>query len=212
MIYKKILSDNQLKLIEKIKDLPRQYYMAGGTALALQLGHRTSLDFDFFTNEHFEIEKVLANLERNFDEIKVERTAKDTLILEIDGVSFSLFYYPYGLIRPLVDFENIKLASLEDIAAMKMIAISTRGKRRDFIDAFYLLEKFNLGEIIKMTLRKYPSYQVMVILKGLIYFKDAEADEVSRKIEIFDTNFSWEAVKKKITEEVGKYQAKMISA
>lgn len=211
MIYSKVLNEKQLKLIRKIKSLPMGSYLAGGTALALQLGHRTSLDFDFYTDKHFETERVLANFQSNFGQIRVERVAKDTLTAEIDKVSFSLFYYPYKLIKPLVNFEGIELASIEDILAMKMITISMRGKRRDFIDTYYLLKKFSLDKIIKTTLKKYPSYQPMIILKGLIYFKNAELDDISRKIEIFDKDFSWEKAKEKIFEEVEKYNWKEVT-
>jgi predicted nucleotidyltransferase component of viral defense system len=206
MIYKNVLSSQQLDLLNKLDNLLPDCYMAGGTALALQLGHRTSLDFDFYTHHHIETEKILARLQERFTKLKVQRVVKDTLILEVDGISFSLFYYPYDLIKPPISFNNIYLASTEDIAAMKMVAISMRGKRRDFIDTYYLLKKFSLDEIIKFTIKKYPSYQPMVILKGLIYFKDAEEDDISRNIKIFDSNFSWEAVKNKISKEVEKYQ------
>lgn len=141
----------------------------------------------------------MADFQKNFRRVIVERTAEDTLTAEVDKVSLSLFYYPYSLISQLVKFENIRLASIEDIAAMKMIAISTRGKRRDFIDTYYLLKKFSLDQIIKFTLKKYPSYQPMVILKGLIYFEDAENEDVSRMIEIYDKEFSWERAKEKFS-------------
>jgi len=210
MIYKSVLSQKQIELLNKLKDILPGCYMAGGTALALQLGHRTSLDFDFYTGNHFEMEKVLASFQKNFKNVRVERVAKDTLILEVEGVSLSIFYYPYNLIKPLVYFNDVDLAAIEDIAAMKMIAISMRGKRRDFVDSYYLLKTFTLDEIIKLTLKKYPSYQPMVILKGLIYFKDAEEDDVSRKIKIFDDSYSWDAVKSKLLEEVKKYQAHLL--
>ncbi len=210
MIYKNVLSQKQIELLNKLQDILPDCYMAGGTALALQLGHRTSLDFDFYTRDHFEIEKILANFQKSFKKVKVERVVKDTLILEVEGVSLSIFYYPYNLIKPLVHYSGVNLASIEDIAAMKMIAISMRGKRRDFVDSYYLLKTFTLDEVIKLTLKKYSSYQPMVILKGLIYFKDAEQDDVSRKIKIFDDNFSWDTVKNKILEEVEKYQANIL--
>lgn len=206
MIYKNILNAKQLEVIRKIKNLPKESYLAGGTALALQLGHRTSLDFDFYTKEDFNPEQLLGTFQNNFDEAKVESISKGTLILEVDDISFSIFHYPYNMIKPFVNFEGIDLASIEDILAMKVIAISMRGKRRDFVDAFYLLKKFSLEEAIKITIKKYPSYQPMVILKGLIYFKDAEKDDISRKIEIFDKNFSWEKAKAEIKEKVKKYQ------
>ena len=210
-MFANVLSKDQLKVIKKIHSLPEGAYMAGGTALTLQFGHRTSLDFDFYTEKHFETEKILAGFQSDFSQVKVEKVAKDTLIFEVDGISLSLFYYPYRLIKPLVNFGNISLASIEDIAAMKMIAISMRGKRRDFIDVYYLLKKFSLSQIIEFTLKKYPSYQPMVMLKGLIYFKDAEGEDFLRKIEIFDKDFSWEKAKEKIFKEVEKYNWKEVA-
>ena len=94
---------------------------------------------------------------------------------------------------------------------MKMVAISMRGTRRDFIDAYYLLQKFSLSEIIDFTIKKYPSYQPMVILKGLIYFNDAEDEDLSRGIKVLDNDFSWGVAKKKIFEEVEKYQQSIIN-
>lgn len=210
MIYKNILTEKHFDILKKLKNLPKGTYMAGGTALALQLGHRTSLDFDFYVKQHFETEIVLKSFQQDVPGVKIERIAKDTLILDADGISVSLFYYPYGLIRNLVHFDGNDLASIEDVAAMKIVAVSMRGKRRDFIDVYYLLQKFSLGEIIKFTIEKYPSYQPMVVLKGLIYFKDAEEEDFTRGIKIFDKDLTWEKVKKNIFEEVEKYQSAIL--
>ncbi len=206
-MYSKILNNPQKKIIEQLDFLSANVYLAGGTALALQMGHRTSLDLDFFTKEHFDIEIILKNLQERFPNIKITRALKDTLLAEIDGVSFSLFYYPYQLLKPLKVFEAIKVVSLEDIAAMKMIAISMRGKSRDFIDVYFLLKRFNLKEILGFTSKKYPTFQQMSILKGLIYFDDADKEEdVDRGIKIFDKNFNWEIAKREITKNVEEYQ------
>lgn len=98
----------------------------------------------------------------------------------------------------------------EDITAMKIATIVQRGTKRDFVDIYYLLEKYPLKKIISFTLKKYPSYQKMLLLKALIYFKDAEKEEERREIEVFDKDFSWEKAKEKILREVRKYQLKMI--
>ena len=90
---------------------------------------------------------------------------------------------------------------------MKMVAVSMRGTRRDFVDVYYLLQRFSLSQMMDFTIKKYPGYQPMVILKGLIYFQDAEMDDPSRAIKILDVNFSWPDAKKKIFEEVEKYNA-----
>jgi hypothetical protein len=209
-MYQKVLNRRQKEIIRNLDFLGKEFYLAGGTGLALQLGHRTSVDFDFYTLKHFTTERILPDFQKRFKKIAVRRAIKDTLILTAGGVELSLFYYPYQLLKTPVLFETIRLASAEDIAAMKIAAIIQRGRRRDFIDIYYLLEKYPLKQIIKFVLKKYPGYQEMLVLRALIYFEDAEEEELERGIKIFDKSFSWERAKKKIFEEVKKYQLAMI--
>ncbi|PIP57311.1 hypothetical protein COT08_01665 [Candidatus Woesebacteria bacterium CG07_land_8_20_14_0_80_44_9] len=211
MIYGNILGKNQIRILEKLKNLPAGTYLAGGTALALQLGHRTSFDFDFYTGSHFEPTILLEKIKNAFQKVSVERVVKDTLLLNVDGVGFSLFFYPYKLIGRLIPYKNIKVASVEDICAMKMVAISMRGKRRDFVDVYYLLKKYSLAQLMKFTLKKYPAYQPMIVLKGLLYFEDAEDEDLSRGIKIFDPDFSWKEAKRVITREVEEYQQVLLN-
>src|SRR5260221_1052093 len=164
-MYPEILNKKQLEIIEKLDFLSADTYLAGGTALALQIGHRTSLDLDFFTKASFDIEVISRNFQEKFSNIKITRALKDTFLADINGVSFSLFYYPYELLERTTKFKTIQLVSVADIAAMKMIAVSMRGKSRDFIDVYFLLKKFSLREILEFTLKKYPSYEQLSILK-----------------------------------------------
>ena len=206
-MHPEILSANQLNILKKLNFLPSGMYLAGGTALALQLGHRTSLDLDFYTKSHFDGNALLGQFRKKFSRVTISRNLKDTLIVDIEGVSFSAFYYQYDLLKPTSLYTTIQVASVEDIAAMKMTAVSMRGKSRDFIDVYYLLRKFSLKEILAFTLKKYPMYQSMAILKGLIYFEDADSEEdVKRGIRIFDRNFDWQSVKREITSKVEEYQ------
>ena len=85
MIYTNILAEKQIGVLKKIKSIPKDCYLAGGTALALQLGHRTSLDFDFYTKNYFETELILKNFQHDLGGVKVDRVAKDTLILTAEG-------------------------------------------------------------------------------------------------------------------------------
>lgn len=211
-MHSNILNHQQQQVIKKLGFLDDfGIYLAGGTALALQLGHRTSLDLDFYTKGHFDSVRLLKVFQDNFAEVIVDRSIEDTLLLEVEKVHFSLFYYPYDLLKKPISFKNIKLASCEDIAAMKIIAISMRGKRRDFIDICYLLRKFSLDKIMKLTFEKYPTYQPMPILKGLRYFVDAEKeDDLGRGIKVFDKDFVWEKAKKEIIEKVIRYQREMV--
>jgi hypothetical protein len=112
-IFYEILNKDQKRVFPKLKFLGKEgFYLAGGTALALQLGHRTSLDFDFYIKKHFQVKNLLDELEEIFPE-KIEQisTAKDTLFARIDKVSCSFFWYKYILVRPLIKTKGPPLAS-----------------------------------------------------------------------------------------------------
>lgn len=209
-MYLNVLNKKQKAIIKSLDFLGKNFYLAGGTGLALHLGHRTSVDLDFYVLKHFASEKILPDFQKRFKKLSVRRAIKDTLILTVEETDLSFFYYPYKLLRPPFFFETINLASVEDIAAMKVAAIVQRGRRRDFVDIFYLFEKYSLKQIVKFVLKKYPGYQEILLFKALIYFEDAEEEELERGIKIFDKNFSWQKAKEKIFAEVKKYQLEMI--
>ena len=168
-------------------------YLAGGTACALQLGHRVSLDLDFFTEEEFHTKIVLKQLEK-LQGFKLDETAKWTILGSFPKVKFSYFYYPYPIIKKTGIFSNINIASLEDIAAMKIAAICDRGTKRDFIDLYFLKKKgFLLDKILEFYDKKYGklSNNIYHILKSLTYFNDADPQESPKMIK----KVSWDEVK-----------------
>lgn len=208
-IYWKILNKQQKEVLPKLSFLPGlKAYLAGGTALALRLGHRTSVDFDFYTPKHFKagalkklIKKTLPGLK-----IKIVRDADDTFDAVLNNsVKLSLFYYHYKLLKKPIDFKNTVIVSLEDIAAMKLIAITQRGKRRDFIDFYYLLKIFDLRQIMETTEKKYPEFDPYHGLRSLLYFKDADDDPEISRIKIFDNELSWKKVKIEIEKKVKEF-------
>ena len=211
-MHPEILDSKRLKVLKELSFLGKEgYYLAGGTALALQLGHRTSLDFDFYHSQHFDSGKLFSKLQTVFGERVVERHREEgTLTGDIDGVHFSFFWYKYPLIRVLKDFEGIPLASIEDIAAMKIIAIVQRGARRDFVDIRYLLKRVDLDTLFFWTVEKYPSFNRYMGLRALIYFEDAEKQTDESRITIFDKDLTWEEVKKTISKKVRDYQLEML--
>ena len=208
-----ILDKNELFLLKKLSFLKKfGFYLAGGTGLSLQLGHRTSVDLDFYTPKSFKVENITRLFGSEIPQIKITGIAKGTIFGKFKKTEFSLFHYPYELLNSFISFEQVLLASIQDIAAMKIAAVVQRGTKRDFIDIYYLLKKYPLKKLISWTLKKYPSYQQMLLLKALIYFKDAEEKKEKREIKILDKKFSWEKAKKEIFEEVKKYQLEMISS
>lgn len=189
---------NKLGVLEKYK-----FYLAGGTALALQVGHRTSLDFDFYTERAFDSHKIREEFDRRFKKVQEIYVAEDTLSLEVNNIGISLFKYSYPLIRPLRKVESVYIASLEDIAAMKIIAISQRGIKRDFIDIYFLMEEFGLKRIMEFTKEKYPMFNIYVGLQGLVYFKDADEDLEKERFRLLK-DINWKEVKDYILREVGR--------
>ena len=178
MFTKAILPDTlrALKLVSKI-DIIKQSYLAGGTALALHLGHRISEDLDFFTQAELD-EKILLNELKRLPEFVEEGTAWRTVWGKVGKTKFSLFYYEYPLIKKTINFEGIQILAKEDIAAMKIHAIEDRGTKRDFFDLFFLSKEFSLEQMLKFYDQKYHklSENYYHITRSLGYFIDAEMD------------------------------------
>lgn len=207
MFHPEILSETQKKVIEKLGFL-KNCYLAGGTALTIQLGHRTSLDLDFYTWHKFSNQRILQLIRKHIHESQFDsRQPEGTVQGKIMKVHFSLFHYDYPLIRQLLDLPPIKIASLEDIAAMKVVAIVQRAKQRDFIDIYYLIQKLGLENIIKSTYQKYPWYEEnnQIIFTSLTYFDEADNDKEINAIKLSDSKLSWKNVKNKLKAEVTNY-------
>jgi len=208
-IYYTILNKFQKSILTHLEFLKKyNFYLAGGTALALQIKHRNSIDFDFYNKADFNPESLYAEFKNKFTKINLVRISEGTLIMNINNVSVSLFRYDYDLIRPLIELDKLFICSIEDICAMKIIAISQRGLKRDFIDIYFLLKQFSLEQIIEFTLKKYKGYNIYMALKALTYFKDAEKEDISRKNIVIYDKISWDLIKKTITNEVKKYLEK----
>ncbi len=200
MFTKTLLPDTfrAIKLISGFSEI-QGAYLAGGTSLALQMGHRISVDLDFFTLETFDEEKLSRKLatHTSFHEAG---TAKWTVWGTIGKTKFSIFHYKYPLLEPTVPFEGLHLASLSDIAAMKIHAIEDRGTRRDFIDVYVLAKKFSLQEMISLYQKKYniSGDRLYATLRSLDYFEDAEKETV---MPTMLADIKWSEVKTFFTRE-----------
>ena len=206
-----MLSKKQMEILPYFHFLKeKEFYLAGGTALALQIGHRTSLDFDFYREKEFDTGDIINLFQQETKGIEVVQTGEGTLISRVKGWEVSLFHYPYSLLCNFVETENFNLASLEDIAAMKIIAIIQRGTKRDFFDLYFLIKRFGLEKILKLTQKKYSPFNPYVALQALVYFEDAENEDLEgRKITVFE-RVSWDDVKNFIIGEVRTYNKKQL--
>jgi len=189
-------------VLNLLKDSVSEFYLAGGTALALELGHRISEDLDFFSIDSFPTQKIADRLKTK-GHLEISSQDKDTLNGSIDGVKISFFKYPYKLLFPTKKYNDVALADERDIAAMKILAISDRGSKKDFVDLFVLLKLHSLVDILEFFNEKYKdyNYSMLHILKSLVYFFDADLDPEPVYVNII----SWSEVKKFIENIVDEY-------
>lgn len=172
-----------------------KWYLAGGTALALQIGHRVSIDLDFFTHEKdFDAEIIIESLSPH--QWITTLREKGTLYGELKGSKISFISYPYFVPKqPFITYNNIDILDVKDIIVMKIIAISQRGRKRDFFDLYwYITHKEPLIDIMKCVNIQYPnlSHNYHHIIKSLTYFDEAEEDPDPQIF--FDA--AWKDVKK----------------
>jgi predicted nucleotidyltransferase component of viral defense system len=175
-----------------------QFYLAGGTALALYFGHRLSVDLDWFTGKQIEDPFRLAQEIRD-ERISFKTTSieRGTLYGRVSEIRVSLLEYRYPLLRPLVHWpgSGCLMASLEDIACMKLSAVAQRGSKKDFVDIYALgLKHIPLKEMLQLYQKKYAVKDIAHVLYGLTYFDDAEQE---RMLEMF-WNVDWKTIKKTI--------------
>lgn len=165
---------------------------AGGTALAIKIGHRQSIDFDFFTNNEFNTKGII-NYLVELGNFELYNEAKNTINGLLNNVKISFFTYPYRLIRNPDSYLNLLIANIYDIALMKLEAISGRGSKKDFIDLFFLLKHFSLSELFKGYENKFGMAisNHYHLLKSLVYFEDAEHQLMPKML----INTDWENVK-----------------
>lgn len=194
-MFTKTLLPDTLRAIQLVSDVAeiKKAYLAGGTALALQLGHRISVDLDFFTINKFSETEFSSKLAK-IPEFKEDRIAEWTILGKVGETKFSMFYYNYPLLEESAVFEKINLASLADIAAMKIHAIEQRGTRRDFVDVYFLSQKYTLGQMLDFYKKKYEADldRLYVAIRALDYFEDAEQEDEMPKML---TPVTWEEVK-----------------
>jgi nucleotidyltransferase AbiEii toxin of type IV toxin-antitoxin system len=179
-----VLPARGLRLWASLSQLPavRSFYLAGGTGLALHLGHRQSDDLDFFSARFFRPELLARSLTAvaapqhlSFGEGSVE--------CWMARFKVQFLHYPYRLLRPIHKTNYGRLADPLDIALMKLIAISQRGSKRDFVDLACFLRQFPnvpLGELVGLLRRKYGNVNRAHILRALTYFADAESEPMPR--------------------------------
>jgi len=185
------------------KEYLKGFNLAGGTALALYNGHRKSADIDLFSDFSFDTAQMLEDLVQDFDFVLLF-SAPNTLRGAIDDIEVDIIAHRYHLINDPITEDNINILSEQDIVAMKLNAISTSGQRiKDFIDIYYLLDKYDLKTLLSFYMKKYNQKSDLLVLKSLIYFEDVEESEFP--VLLKDPDLKWKDIKRKIEETVINY-------
>jgi predicted nucleotidyltransferase component of viral defense system len=196
MLQLQTVKPNTLELLKSLmqKEYLNSFVLVGGTALALQMGNRESIDLDLFSTADFSSNEILSSLLNDY-QIVVNNQLKHTLIATINQVKVDFIKFHYPFIKPFVTIENIRMASIEDIAAMKLDAITGRGSKKDFYDLFFLLQHYSIDDLFSFYSEKYPHQTTFHVIRSLSYFEDAE---IQPNPIVFDKNITWEIVKQKI--------------
>ena len=191
-----------LELLRSLMALPSlsETRLVGGTSLALQYGHRNSVDLDFFGILDDDLLAFRDNLE-SISHVNVIKETKSIRIYDIDGVKIDFVDYSrYPWLADAVEEDGLRLASPTDIAAMKVNAIEGRGTRKDFVDIYFLLQHYSLNEILGFYQEKYPEHSMFRALMSLSYFDDAEKQMMPKMF----ASVSWDEMKAYIIKEVEK--------
>lgn len=197
-----ILPPNQQAILPSLTPLKKEWYLAGGTALALLIGHRESVDFDFFCPDVFDSSELSRELASFLPSFEITQEEENTLGLLMNGVKISFMTFQYPLLKPLIETPELMLASLEDIAGMKLSAIRSRHAQKDYIDLYFLLQIFSVSEICGFFFEKFGHVITESLLrKYLTYFDDIELADIR-----MHTDVSWEDMKKWLIEKAIQFE------
>ncbi len=205
MLHKETVQPGTLELIKQLQAEPdlKKFYLVGGTALALQIGHRISDDIDFFTNQSFDSTQLAEYLEKNF-QMSVHYLHKNTIKGFIHNVLVDLITHNYERVEPEIEIDGVKMLSKADIAAMKVNAITGNGTRiKDFIDLYFLLKEFSFQQIIEFYRKKYNQRNDFHAVKSLTFFEDIDAASWPKML--LEKNLTLKKIKNNILDHQKRY-------
>jgi len=199
-----IFDSKRKNLLPGFEIFKKDFCLAGGTALALQIGHRISTDFDFFCPQDIDTVRLFSDLKEDFaakDILKIQEE-KNTLTVLLAGIKVSFFSYKYPLVKRRIKSDYFELASLEDIGCMKLAAILGRSDFKDFVDIYFILQTISLYELLLLAEKKFKDTDVNVFLKSLVYFDEIKEEPIQF---LNGKKISLEKIKLFLTREVKKY-------
>lgn len=185
--------------------LATNYYLAGGTVVALYLGHRISYDLDFFSNSPLEPLQIAQELGK-LGKLQTDQNDPGTFLGMLDDVKISFFRYLYPMVEPEKSYDGVRIASLMDTGCMKLEAISSRGIMRDFVDMYLISQKLGLENVLAAARIKFAktNYSETHFLRSLTYFEDADTANPPNML----IDWNWEDIKRYFEIEVKRLSIK----
>ncbi len=203
-MFENVVSEEGIKVIPQLSHVLKDFYLAGGTGLAVQLGHRISYDLDFFSEIPFDPEVFI----KKINPTNIFFIERGTIHCQIRDIKLSLLYYPEPLIYPELPWHSIKIADWRDIAAEKIKAAAQRGAKKDFYDIYGILRlKTGIGTLCQLFNKRFADSRInrYHVLKSLVYFDDAE-DEPNPIILIKEKSWDWNNIKQFFIENIREFE------
>lgn len=204
MLRKETIERETLELLMQLHQEPmlKGFSLAGGTALALLLGHRKSIDLDLFTREEYNAGILRTLLEDKYG-FELDFISPNTLKGYINSVAIDCITHNYNDLEPRIEYEGIRLYGYKDIAAMKLNAIADNGTRiKDFVDVAFLSTRLSLNDMLNCYIEKYPTSNVIRPLRALTYYDDIDFNV---PVQLTNGRFNWEDISLRL-ENMIKYQ------
>ena len=203
-MFEQILSQEAIEVVESLSPHVGAFYLAGGTGLGLQLGHRRSDDLDFFSDRLFNTDAILSLISTD----KVFFTALGTIHCDIKGIRVSFLYYEVPLMHPTLSWHGITVAHSKDIVAEKIKAISQRGSKKDFIDLYAVLKmRYSVREVCDLFKKRFKGSDINFyhVLKSLTFFEDAEQEPLP-SILLRGEDWKWDNIKSFFIDNISLFE------
>lgn len=180
-----------------------QAYLAGGAALALHLGHRQSVDLDWFTPRTLRTDELAEDVRRLGTPVTIQQNTEGTFLGAVAGVKVSVFRYRFPLLNAPVSIDGCNVASIADLAAMKLLAVSQRAAKRDYVDVYAMLDsrRVTLPQMLEAFKAKYPTGDVQAALRALAYHKDVDREPMP----VMRAALTWAQVKAGLTKAIDRH-------
>jgi len=206
MLQIETVEHHTFSILMQLMEIPelKGFSLVGGTALSLLYGHRKSIDIDLFSDKPFENFDIINSFQKEFKESFHNRSTNPNfgIFCFIDDVKIDIIHHPHPFIRPVQNIDTLRLASTEDIIAMKVQAILGRGKKKDFWDIAELLNHYTIADFIQFHKEKYTTQNLLITVpQAITYFADAEESEDPISLK----NQDWKGIQRFINQKVSEY-------